>query len=133
MVSGLTVIDNFGSTHGAVVGDLALGADRAGGWRQCGRGHACAAQLAAVTGRDQARKGLGQDAVADDVYQVAVEPKRDPAAVTLRGMTRPQWMMYNRSRFKEPRTANILKYHVASGRGSLMTLKCHMFMLWSKF
>ena len=40
--------------------------------------------LPAAGGRDRTGQGLGQDAVADDVDQVPVEPQRDPAAGQLR-------------------------------------------------
>ena len=50
------------------------------GGGQRGRGDPRAAQLAAVGGRDRAGQRLGQDAVADDVDQVPVQPQRDPAA-----------------------------------------------------
>ena len=50
-----------------------------------GAGSAAAAiraprSLRAVAGRDGAGQGLGQDAAADDVHEVPVEPQRDPAA-----------------------------------------------------
>ena len=52
--------------------------------RQRGRGDPRAAQRGPVGGRDRAGQRLGQDAAADDVDQVPVQPQRDPAAGQLR-------------------------------------------------